>query len=157
MSYTNPMPNVNVYLYKAGTNIVEKGKNAWKSDESDIEGAYVFENVPVGSYQIVALYSDNKSKFQVEPAVINATVDNTPVVLEPFHVIGLSIFGKVANSKGKGIGGVKILIDGQQRAISSEKGTYKLDEITPGNYILEGVSQHYIFDAMNIVITAGSG
>lgn len=93
----------------------------------------------------------------MEPEVINTTVENHPVTLEPFHVIGMSIFGKVVNSKAKGIGGVKILIDGQQRAVSSEKGTYKLDEITPGNYILEGVSEHYIFDAMNIVINAGSG
>jgi hypothetical protein len=38
LSYTNAMPNVNVYLYKAG----DKAKNALKSDESDSEGAYAF-------------------------------------------------------------------------------------------------------------------
>jgi hypothetical protein len=48
----------------------------------------------------------------VEPAFFNIVVENKPVVLEAFHVIGLSIFGKVVNSKGLGIGGVKILIDG---------------------------------------------
>lgn len=43
MSYTNAMPNVNVYLYKAAANInTENDKNAFKSEESDIEGDYVF-------------------------------------------------------------------------------------------------------------------
>jgi hypothetical protein len=84
------------------------------------------------------------------------TVDSKPVKLEPFSVIGFSISGKVVNSKGEGIAGVKILIDGQFKATSNDKGTYKLDEITPGNYILEGSSTHYIFDALNVNIQPSS-
>jgi len=38
------------------------------------------------------------------------------------------------------------------KAITNEAGVYKLDEITPGGYILEGFNSHYIFDAMNINI-----
>jgi len=33
---------------------------------------------------------------------------------------------------------------------------YRLDEITPGAYILEAFSTHYIFDAMNINIQPSS-
>ena len=83
---------------------------------------------------------------------MKATVKNAPVTLNPFSVIGFSISGKVVNAKGEGIPGVKILIDGQQKATSNDKGTYKLDEITPGNYILEGKSNHYIFDSLNVNI-----
>jgi hypothetical protein len=39
-------------------------------------------------------------------------VNGKSVNIEPFSVIGFSIFGRVVNSKGEGIGGVKITIDG---------------------------------------------
>ena len=84
--------------------------------------------------------------------MITFTVENAPVKLQSFNVIGFSIFGKVVNSKGEGISGVKVIIDGVQRAITNDKGIYKLDEITPSNYILEGLSTHYFFDSMNINI-----
>jgi hypothetical protein len=84
--------------------------------------------------------------------VIKVTVNGSPVKNEPFSVIGLSIFGKVVNNKEEGIGGVKIVIDGQQKAITNNQGVYKLDEITPGVYTLEGISNHYIFDSIKIEI-----
>jgi hypothetical protein len=83
-------------------------------------------------------------------------VDGKSVEVQPFSIIGFSIFGRAVNSKGEGISGVKILIDGQQRAITNDKGVYKLDEITPGTYILEGLNKHFIFDAMNINILSNS-
>jgi hypothetical protein len=52
------MANVNIYLYKSDT--TDKAiKNALKSTESDVEGVYVFDNVPLGSYEVIAIYSDN--------------------------------------------------------------------------------------------------
>ena len=80
------------------------------------------------------------------------SVEGKSLNVEPFNVIGFSIQGKVMNSKNEGISGVRINIDGQQKAITNEKGVYKLDEITPGMYILEGFKDHYIFDALNINI-----
>lgn len=50
--------------------------------------------------------------FQVEPDSFKADVNGASVLLGNFNVIGFSIFGKVVNSKGDGIGGVKIIIDG---------------------------------------------
>ena len=78
------------------------------------------------------------------------------MITEGFSVIGFSIQGRVVNHKGEGISGVKIIIDGQQRATTNDKGLYKLDEITPGGYILEGHSQHYVFDSININIQSNS-
>jgi hypothetical protein len=80
------------------------------------------------------------------------SVEGKSLNVEAFNVIGFSIQGKVMNSKNEGISGVRINIDGQQKAITNEKGVYKLDEITPGMYILEGFKDHYIFDALNINI-----
>jgi hypothetical protein len=40
--------------------------------------------------------------------------------------------------------------------VTNDNGVFKLDEITPGGYILEGFSTHYIFDAMNINIQPNS-
>ena len=81
-------------------------------------------------------------------------VKNLPLSLGPFSVIGFSITGKVVNSRNEGIQGAKVLIDGQVRAVTNENGVYRLDEITPGSYILEGSSEHYFFVFLNINILA---
>jgi hypothetical protein len=39
-------------------------------------------------------------------------VNGKSVIIDPFSVIGFSIFGRAVNLKGEGIGGVKIVIDG---------------------------------------------
>ena len=114
LSYQDPMPNVNVYLHSGDTQISEKSKHFLQVTETDPQGVYHFTNIPVGHYQVVAVYSENQSKFQVEPDVLKANIDGKSVTLEPpFSVIGFSIFGRVLNSKGEGISGVKIIIDGQ--------------------------------------------
>lgn len=87
---------------------------------------------------------------------MRASVDGKSIQVESFSVIGFSIFGKVVNSKSQGIDGVKIIIDGQQKALTNENGNYRLDDITPGMYILEGISAHHIFEAMNIKIVPQS-
>ena len=46
-----------------------------------------------------------------------------------------------------------VKIDGQPKAVTNEKGNYKLDEIVPGNYILEGVHEHMLFEPMPIKIS----
>jgi hypothetical protein len=76
LSYTDPMSNVNVYLYKANDNIEQSGKGALQSTETDGQGTYKFANIPSGgSYKIAAHYSGNlkegqTSKFSIEPEVI---------------------------------------------------------------------------------------
>ena len=48
------MPNVHVYLYKASATISERGKNALHKAESDSSGIYVFNNIPAGTYKVLA-------------------------------------------------------------------------------------------------------
>lgn len=40
--------------------------------------------------------------------------------------------------------------------MTNSQGTYKLDEITPGRYILEGNADHYIFESINVNINSNS-
>ncbi|CDW74259.1 nodal modulator 1-like [Stylonychia lemnae] len=156
LNYNDPMPNVSVYIHQGDQKIQEKAKDALKSVKTDPQGVYKFTDIQSGSYQVVAVYSENQSKFQVEPDTIKVVVDAELIQLEPFQVIGFSISGKAVNNKGEGISGVKIVIDGQQKALTNDKGLYKLDEITPGQYILEGFANHYIFDSMTINIQSNS-
>jgi hypothetical protein len=156
LSYNEAMPNVKVYLHPGKTAIADKSKNFLKQAESDPQGAYRFQNIPSGTYQVVSTYAENQSKFSIKPDVIEVTVNGSPVKNEAFSVIGLSIFGKVVNNKEEGIGGVKIVIDGQQKAITNNQGVYKLDEITPGVYTLEGISNYYMFDSIKIEISPSS-
>lgn len=59
LSYTDPMPNVNVYLHSGDSAITEKNKNFLQNVQTDSQGVYKFSNVPSGSYQVVAVYSEN--------------------------------------------------------------------------------------------------
>jgi hypothetical protein len=63
-------------------------------------------------YYVVANFTEVTSKFSVIPGQYDVDLYNKSVVVEPFSVIGFSINGKVLNSLGEGVGGVKILIDG---------------------------------------------
>ena len=44
-----------------------------------------------------------------------------------------SIGGQVVNTKGDGIANVKILLDGQEKAVSNGKGFYKLHKVDFSN------------------------
>jgi hypothetical protein len=59
LSYNDPMPNVNVYLHSGDAKITEKGKNFLKNVATDPKGIYKFTDIQQGTYQIVAVYSEN--------------------------------------------------------------------------------------------------
>lgn len=78
------MPNVVVYLHNGDVQITEKSKNYLQTATTDSKGKYSFKNVQLGHYQVVAVYSENQSKFSVEPNAIKTTIDGKSLTLEPF-------------------------------------------------------------------------
>lgn len=106
------MPNVKVNLFKGSEEIKDKTKGFLQTFETDQSGEYRFMNIPPGDYFVLAIYSENQQKFNVEPSVHKVQIENKSAQVPPFSIIGFSIFGKAVNHKGEGIGGVKIIIDG---------------------------------------------
>jgi len=45
------------------------------------------------------------------------------------QVTGFSVGGRVVDGNGVGVDGVKVTVDGQQRATTDSQGYYKLDQV----------------------------
>ncbi|XP_077985075.1 BOS complex subunit NOMO1-like [Glandiceps talaboti] len=123
--------------------------------ESDKNGKFVFPSLPSGDYWLVPFYKGEHITFDVVPDMLHFTVDFKSVKLEPiFQVEGFSVTGKVLDSiKGSPLMGVSIKLDGKPQTLSASDGTYRLDRITSGSYVVEAMKEHTLFDAMTVKIT----
>ena len=142
---------------------------AAKQTRSNAKGFYEFSEVRAGGpFFLTAFIREEHAKFTVEPKLLEVEVAHAPLLIDvPFQVTGFSIVGKVVDSKGDGVPGVRILLDAQEKGLTNEKGIYKLDEVSlgsyntragsePGLYLLEGYSDHYFFEPMKVKIDANS-
>lgn len=147
-SYEEPLEGVAVAL------IDKQSGSQLQRTVTDAHGEYRFAGVAPGKYLLNATVSDTGAKYKIEQPLMEAEVkDGITVVPHPFVVAGLSIRGKVLRApNGEGIKDVVIKIDGKSEATTNERGTYKLDEIVPGDYILEGSHKDYLFESMRIII-----
>lgn len=146
-SYEEPLEGVAVALVER-----ESGRMI-QHTITDSKGEYKFFNVAPGRYFLNATVSDTGAKYKIDKPLMEAEVkDKITVVSTPFIVAGLSIRGKVTRHGGQGIGGVEVKIDGKTETTTNEFGSYKLDEIVPGDYILEGLHDDYLFEPMRITI-----
>lgn len=152
VSYDEPLEGVAVALLERASG------SALQETVTDGRGEYVFENVAPGKYLLNATVGETETKFKIERSVLEAEVKNgITEVEEPFVVAGFSIRGKVINTRGYGIKDVIVKIDGERKATTNDRGYYKLDEIVPGDYILEGLHDSYLFEPMKIRIDPHSG
>jgi hypothetical protein len=151
LSYDEPLEGVKITLLPANSDTV------LKEFYTDSKGEYFFENVSSGKYRLNATVSEAGAKYKIEKSMMNVEVNNNvATVEEPFIVAGFSIRGKVINTRGYGIKDVIVKIDGERKATTNDRGFYKLDEIVPGDYILEGLHDDYLFEPMKIVINPHS-
>ena len=169
LSYEQALSGVQVFLYsgsedlKADSSITDhplKGKSKLKvikKTSSNIRGVYEFSDTPNGQYTLAASIKDTHQKFKIEQSSISVKVDNSVAkVGQSFQIIGFSIVGVVRTQSGKGIEDAVIIIDGVQKATTNDKGSYKLDEMEPGKYIIEVSKDRLIFDPLDITIDAQS-
>ena len=114
------------------------------------DGSYLFEDLPPGIYHLECLKEGYLPSVYPNPVVVNGD-EITGIDFALQVLVFGSISGTITNTDGEPVEGARILarLPGHQGfhrlAISSEDGTYLLDELIPGAYRLTCFKQGYLF------------
>lgn len=151
----NPILGVHFYLYSddvkevhcpQGSGNPSGHRTALCHSISDADGTFKFKSIPCGVYELVPYYKGENTVFDVSPASVAVTVQHGHATIsEKFQVTGFSVGGRAVDTNGKGVDGVKIVVDGIERSITDKKGYYKLDQVTSKQYLIEAKKEHYKF------------
>ncbi|KAF5820309.1 putative carboxypeptidase-like, regulatory domain superfamily, immunoglobulin-like protein [Helianthus annuus] len=154
----NPILGVHFYLYSNDVKEVHcpQGSGNPSGDRtalchaiSDVDGKFNFKSIPCGVYELIPYYKGENTVFDVSPPSVTVTVQHDhATVSEKFQVTGFSVGGRVVDSEGKGVDGVKIVVDGMERSVTDKNGYYKLDQVTSKQYLIEAKKEHYKFDKL---------
>ncbi|XP_052805284.1 nodal modulator 1-like [Mya arenaria] len=163
-----PIKGVNFLLYSTTVNqkdVLECDKSAMsgmgKSDKplchvtSDASGKFTFPCLVTGDYYLIPFYKGEHITFDVEPEKLPFQVGHSDLQLEQtFQVAGFSVTGQVVDSpKGKGIGGVTVLLNGEAVKKTGPDGLYHLENMKTGMYRLNMRAENLEFEEQNIRIT----
>lgn len=154
----NPILGVHFYLYSddvkevhcpQGSGNPSADRTALCHARSDADGTFKFKSIPCGVYELVPYYKGENTVFDVSPASVPVTVQHGHATIsEKFQVTGFSVGGRVVDTNGQGVGGVKIVVDGIERSITGKEGYYKLDQVTSKQYLIEAKKDHYKFEKL---------
>ncbi|XP_024394078.1 uncharacterized protein [Physcomitrium patens] len=159
VSQGNPVLGVQVYLYsdevpelfcpQGPGSATPLSKPALCHAVSDAEGKFSFSGVSCGQYTLVPYYRGENTLFDVSPSSKDISVGHESVkLLEAFQVTGFSVGGRVVDSEGNGLMGVKIEIDDTERATTDSDGYYKLDQVTLTHYTIQARKENYKFSSL---------
>jgi hypothetical protein len=122
---------------------------AWCSAVTGSSGSAVFADIPVGTYIVSADYTFGDTAFEIVPRRTEIVVAPADLVHPTaFNVVGFAVVGHVLGSNGAAVGGVRLFIDGKERAVSNDRGEYTIDRVTTGNYVFEAVKANYFFEPL---------
>nr|KAJ0203959.1 hypothetical protein LSAT_V11C500298540 [Lactuca sativa] len=154
----NPILGVHFYLYSddvkevhcpQGSGNPSGHRTALCHAISDADGTFIFKSIPCGVYELVPYYKGENTVFDVSPASVTVTVQHGHATIsEKFQVTGFSVGGRVVDTNGKGVDGVKIVVDGVDRSFTDKQGYYKLDQVTSKQYQIEAIKDHYKFEKL---------
>ncbi|CAI9288723.1 unnamed protein product [Lactuca saligna] len=154
----NPILGVHFYLYSddvkevhcpQGSGNPSGHRTALCHAISDADGTFIFKSIPCGVYELVPYYKGENTVFDVSPASVAVTVQHGHATIsEKFQVTGFSVGGRVVDTNGKGVDGVKIVVDGVDRSFTDKQGYYKLDQVTSKQYQIEAIKDHYKFEKL---------
>ncbi|KAL3685286.1 hypothetical protein R1sor_003308 [Riccia sorocarpa] len=159
VSQGNPVLGVEVYLYSDDVqelscpqgpgNASPLPKKALCHVVSGVDGKFKFSAVPCGHYQLVPFYKGDTTVFDISPPSVDIHVTHDSVeISKPFQVTGFSVGGRVVDSQGTGVEGVKIVIGDAERATTDSQGYYKLDQVTSTHYTVKARKPHYKFSTL---------
>ncbi|KAJ9574412.1 hypothetical protein L9F63_025943, partial [Diploptera punctata] len=107
---------------------------------SDEKGQFTFPSLPPGPYKVVPHYEGPHSiKFDVRPVEVLFTVEHKSLKIDTeFKVKGFSVSGRVLlRAGGEGIAGAVILLDGKSSSVTKADGSYHLENMQAGSYVLQ--------------------
>ncbi|XP_021915728.1 nodal modulator 1 isoform X3 [Zootermopsis nevadensis] len=123
---------------------------------SNEKGQFTFPSIPPGSYKLVPHYEGPHSiKFDVKPVEIDFTVEHESLkIATEFEVEGFSVSGRVVlQAGGKGIEGAIVLLVGKTSSVTKEDGSYHLENLQAGSYILQVQARDMKFPEINVKIS----
>ncbi|CAK9310181.1 unnamed protein product [Citrullus colocynthis] len=154
----NPILGVHFYLFSDDVKEVDcpQGpgnapghKKALCHAVSDADGMFRFQAIPCGRYELLPYYKGENTIFDVSPRIISVNVDHQHTTIsQKFQVTGFSIGGRVVDANDAGVEGVKITVDGHERAVTDKEGFYKLDQVTSNHYTIEARKEHFKFNKL---------
>ncbi|XP_071958436.1 BOS complex subunit NOMO1-like [Antedon mediterranea] len=126
--------------------------------QSDASGLFIFPSMPTGKYSVVPFYRSDLTTFDLTPANLDITVGHSSLKLStPFKIEGFSVIGRVVNSvKGKGIAGVTVTVNKQTPTTTKADGSFRLEKMKSGHYMISAVKEHYHFNELTTKITANT-
>ncbi|PVD27782.1 hypothetical protein C0Q70_12955 [Pomacea canaliculata] len=122
---------------------------------SQADGSFLFLTVPSGQYYLVPFYKGEHITFDVVPEKLDFEVAHDSVVFKKsFEVAGFSVSGRVLESeKGIGIAKATVNINGQPQTETDATGTYHLENMKTGSYVLSVTANNIFFPESSVKIT----
>ncbi|KAG6575758.1 Nodal modulator 1, partial [Cucurbita argyrosperma subsp. sororia] len=155
----NPILGVHFYLFSDDVKEVDCPQGPGNSPGqrkalchavSDADGMFRFQAIPCGRYELLPYYKGENTIFDVSPSIISVNVEHQHITIsQKFQVTGFSVGGRVVDANDSGVEGVKIIVDGHERAVTDKKGFYKLDQVTSNHYTIEARKEHFKFNKLD--------
>ncbi|XP_063398265.1 BOS complex subunit NOMO1-like isoform X2 [Mytilus trossulus] len=119
------------------------------------DGTFTFPSLSVGEYSIVPFFKGEHIRFDVVPASMEFRVLHNSVNLQQtFQVSGFSVSGRVINSvKGSGVGNAAVYVNGKKQSTTKSDGTYHLENMKTGSYIIKVEADNILFDETSVKIS----
>ncbi|KAF6032904.1 hypothetical protein EB796_008789 [Bugula neritina] len=121
---------------------------------SDESGSFKFQSIPVGKYIIVPFHRGEKTIFDVTPSQLTVEIQHANQnIKQPFAVSGFGVHGEVRYStKGKGINGAVVSVNGKEVAKTNSHGSYAIDAMKSGTYTLNVKAPSVYFEDVKVKI-----
>jgi uncharacterized membrane protein len=121
---------------------------------TDGAGSYTIDNVPPGSYQVVAS-KDGYESSSLTVTVLEGNTAAANLCLTRIIVPG-SITGSITDAKdGSAISGAEVS-DGSRTALTDALGTYTIDSVPPGSYQVVASKEGYESASLTVTVLEGS-
>lgn len=106
------------------------------------------DSISCGKYHVVASYLSETTTFEVSPSKVSVDICGASKNIgEPFRVVGFSVIGKVKNGN-DGLEGVKIFVNGVEKATTDSAGTFTWEKANEGDYTITASKEHFEFSSL---------
>ncbi|KAM3960853.1 LOW QUALITY PROTEIN: BOS complex subunit NOMO1 [Aphomia sociella] len=127
---------------------------------TDAAGEFNFGLVPAGDYKLLVLSTPPGQvsvTYNVKPDKVAFTVLHDSLYIKnAFEVTGFTLVGTTLNAVGgKGMKGVRVLLDGRPVGTTDSVGKFTLSNIQPGTYTLSYQYEQCEFEESQVVVNAG--
>jgi hypothetical protein len=113
------------------------------------DGAFVISGVPCGSFVLTSFAKYTTKTYDVLPKAVPVTIGHTSLQIDqPFRVMGFLVTGLVVDASGGGVAGVKVVMDGVEKAVTDKDGSYTLEAKECNKHSLTATMPHTRFSEL---------